>query len=387
MPSSQSGHRPASYPSPPTSQPPSATSSDTGRLTKNRTYLNSAIAAQAYLKRTRTAMCTHGQCRIEERRMKMHRLGLKALRVVGRAVAATLGLTAATSAFGTDFRPFPTALSLPRDVAANTVVARSYITPQQLCGEGTCSLVYFAPISMVSIVPGSISGWEVEGPTVITKIKGLRMQVLVNGNPQARLREDGAPIRFSSPLEIQLLRDSSPELVNGISDDPIQFRLSTKTTSGSNKIGHYISLNTRLTRIEGSCSVPSRTVELQPARAGRLTGIGATAGERSFQININDCPKGYNKILYRLKPMGDTVETSAGVLPLSPESTAQGVRIRVTDSAGAAVVFDTSTGIDDYNKGSGGSFSIPMRVSYVQTEAEVTPGTVNGAMSVLMEYQ
>jgi len=63
MPSSQNGNRPASYPSPPTSQPPPPTSSDTGRLTKNRTYLNGAIAAQAYLKRTRTAMCTHGQCR------------------------------------------------------------------------------------------------------------------------------------------------------------------------------------------------------------------------------------------------------------------------------------------------------------------------------------
>ena len=59
-----SGHRPASYPSPPTAPPsPAPTSSDTGRLTKNRTYLNGAIAAQAYLKRTRTAMCTHGQCR------------------------------------------------------------------------------------------------------------------------------------------------------------------------------------------------------------------------------------------------------------------------------------------------------------------------------------
>ena len=61
MPPVESGHRPASYPSPPA--PPTPTSSDTGRLTKNRTYLNGAMAAQAYLKRTRTAMCSHGQCR------------------------------------------------------------------------------------------------------------------------------------------------------------------------------------------------------------------------------------------------------------------------------------------------------------------------------------
>jgi len=58
-----SGHRPASYPSPPAPPSTAPTSSDTGRLTKNRTYLNGAIAAQAYLKRTRTAMRTHGQCR------------------------------------------------------------------------------------------------------------------------------------------------------------------------------------------------------------------------------------------------------------------------------------------------------------------------------------
>ncbi|CAJ0884057.1 hypothetical protein R77567_03632 [Ralstonia sp. LMG 32965] len=133
--------------------------------------------------------------------------------------------------------------------------------------------------------------------------------------------------------------------------------------------------------------MPSQTVQLPPTFARNLTGIGATAGERSFQININDCPKGYNKILYRLKPVGDTVETSAGVLPLSPESTAKGVKIKVTDSAGAAAVFDTSTQIDDYSKTTGGSYSIPMRASYVQTDANVTPGTVNGAMSVLMEYQ
>lgn len=368
MPNRQSGNRPASYPSPPSTPPHASTSSNASGLTKNRVYLNGALEARAYLKL-----------------MKMHRPSLKDMRL-GRAVAATLGLTAATAAVGADFRPFPAALSLPRYVPANTVVARDYLTPQKLCGEGTCRLVNFRPVSQIHFVPGDIPGVAVNGPTVVTEIKGLEMQVLVNGKPQTRLNEDQSPITFSSPIEIQLLRDSSPELING-STDEIQFWFFTKTMSGSDRIINYIRLNTRLTRIEGSCSVPSQTVELQPTRARSLTGIGATAAERSFQISINDCPKGYNKVLYRLKPVGDTIETSAGVLPLSPESTAKGVRIKVTDGAGAPVVFDTSTRIDDYNKDTGGSFSIPMRVSYVQTEANVTPGTVNGAMSVLMEYQ
>lgn len=54
----------ASYPSPPPSAPRAeVTSSAAGALTKNRIYLNGALAGQAYLKRTRTAMCSHGQCR------------------------------------------------------------------------------------------------------------------------------------------------------------------------------------------------------------------------------------------------------------------------------------------------------------------------------------
>ncbi|CAJ0693751.1 hypothetical protein R82526_04042 [Ralstonia mannitolilytica] len=157
--------------------------------------------------------------------------------------------------------------------------------------------------------------------------------------------------------------------------------------TGTEENKNYIKLKTSLTVIEGTCSVPSQTVELPSTPARSLTGIGTTAGERSFQIQINSCPKGYNKVLYRLKPVGDTIEKTPGVLPLSPDSTAKGVKIKVTDTAGAAAVFDTSIQIDDYNKATGGSFSIPMRVSYVQTEANVTPGMVNGAMSVLMEYQ
>ena len=63
MPPVESGHRPASYPSPPEPPTHAPMSSDAGTPTKNRTYLNGAIAAQPYLKRTRTAMYTHGQCR------------------------------------------------------------------------------------------------------------------------------------------------------------------------------------------------------------------------------------------------------------------------------------------------------------------------------------
>lgn len=211
------------------------------------------------------------------------------------------------------------------------------------------------------------------------------MQAIVNGKPQKKL--DGGDVLVSSQVEVQLIRNTE-ELVAKQSDlVSIWFFAQTKAITGDDRLINYFALNTTLTKISGTCSVPSQTVALPPTQARILAGVGTTAGERSFQININNCPKGYNKILYKLKPVGDTIENSPGVLPLSAESTAKGVKIKVTDSAGAAFVFDKSIQVDAYDKATGGSYSIPMHVSYVQTEANVTPGSVNGAVSVLMEYQ
>ncbi|MGN8060089.1 fimbrial protein [Ralstonia sp. 22111] len=318
----------------------------------------------------------------------MKRLDGKTMGGIGRTIFAALILIAAKPAlawFDKEIIPPPALLSLPRNTPAGTVVARAYVTPQTLCGEASCRLTYFLPFTRWLVDGGS---GNPTGPLILTELKGLNMQIIVNGKPQTKMQGE-SPVAFSTPIEVQWIRNNygSPWFGNATATGAMAFWFFTKTMTGTEENRNYIKLKTSLTVIEGTCSVPSQTVELPSTRARSLTGIGTTAGERSFQIQINSCPKGYNKVLYRLKPVGDTVEQSPGVLPLSPDSTAKGVKIKVTDTAGAPAVFDTSIQVDDYNKATGGSFSIPMRVSYVQTEANVTPGTVNGAMSVLMEYQ
>ncbi|MFP3891989.1 hypothetical protein [uncultured Ralstonia sp.] len=63
MATASSGHRPASYPSPPPSPCPAPTQPESGRPTSRRIYLDGALAARAFLCRKRTDMRTHGQCR------------------------------------------------------------------------------------------------------------------------------------------------------------------------------------------------------------------------------------------------------------------------------------------------------------------------------------
>ncbi|WP_322040994.1 fimbria/pilus outer membrane usher protein [Burkholderia diffusa] len=76
-----------------------------------------------------------------------------------------------------------------------------------------------------------------------------------------------------------------------------------------------------------------------------------------------------------------------GVLPLAADSTAAGVKIRIADSNGVPAAFEKSVKVDAYDMATGGSYSIPMQASYIQTDATITPGTVNGAMTVLLDYQ
>ncbi len=153
------------------------------------------------------------------------------------------------------------------------------------------------------------------------------------------------------------------------------------------EIINYFSLgDSTLTRIDGTCSVPSQTVQLPPTIGRRLDGIGSTAGVRDFNIKVNNCPKGYNRVGYTLEPMGGVVDTP-GVLPLATDSTAKGVKIRLTDRNGVAARFGTSIKVDEYNKATGGSYMIPMQASYIQTEATITPGTVKGAISLRLDYQ
>ncbi|AOI63785.1 hypothetical protein WS51_09625 [Burkholderia territorii] len=63
------------------------------------------------------------------------------------------------------------------------------------------------------------------------------------------------------------------------------------------------------------------------------------------------------------------------------------MKIFVADDKGAPVNFGQSIKVDAYDKTTGGSYAIPMEASYIQTDAAVTTGTVNGAMAVTLEYR
>ncbi|MCP1174116.1 fimbrial protein [Ralstonia chuxiongensis] len=280
------------------------------------------------------------------------------------------------------FTAFTGSYALPGSLATGTVVARRSYTPTQLCGETKCRLHQFKLITMGAVDVG------LPATTVSTRLTGLAMRVIVNGKPQTLIDKwKDQPVIFSTPVEVQLVKDPYVEIKSSTAKELVHSWFFTKTMTDNTEIINYFSLgDSTLTRIEGTCSVPTQTVQLPPTIVRNVGGLGSTFGTREFQIKINSCPKGYNRVGYTLEPMGGVAD-APGVLPLGTDSTATGVKIRLTDRDGVAAKFGTSIKVDDYSKTTGGSYAIPMQASYLQTEAAVTPGSVKGAISVRLDYQ
>lgn len=309
-------------------------------------------------------------------------LSQRCMQMAGAAAFVMLGLTMMPADVAAAyFTAFTGSYALPGSLAKGTVVARRFYTPEQLCGEAQCRLYEF---KLITIGANQLTS----GTMVLTRLRGLSMQVVVNGKPQASIdKSKDNEIIFSTPVEVQLVKDPYAEISSSTSKNSVHSWFFTKKMTDKTEIINYFSLgDSTLTRIDGTCSVPSQTVQLPPTIGRRLDGIGSTAGVRDFNIKVNNCPKGYNRVGYTLEPMGGVVDTP-GVLPLATDSTAKGVKIRLTDRNGVAARFGTSIKVDEYNKATGGSYMIPMQASYIQTEATITPGTVKGAISLRLDYQ
>lgn len=280
-------------------------------------------------------------------------------------------------------------IALPKNSAPGVVVAREYYTPMQLCGRPVCNVVAIA-----NFISGS-GGVKVPGPIVQTKVSGISTRILIDGQEyQSQVFRNGSydGLTMTRGVEVQLLSDGRPN-TGGVLGELNQWSSYSAISvdpgkpSSPNNYWQYFNLIARVIPIDGTCSVPNQTVTLAPAMLKKFGDVGSTVGTTGFQIRVNSCPKGYNRVGYSLFPVGGTIANAPGVLPLGTGSTAKGVQIRVENPSGTPAAFQISSSVPGYNKATGGSYLIPLQASYIKTGPAVEIGDVKGAMTVLLDYQ
>lgn len=293
---------------------------------------------------------------------------------------------------------FGTTLNLPNSLPTGTVISRYTIPLSQLCSPPPCQ------VDSISLWPNGGSATH-RGPLIQTNVSGVSTQLLINSQPVTGFNvnsvNSNSDLTVNSSLEVQLVRDSRPLLAGSLAGqqggNPSYFYVCERTRwsqtgnmCSSSDYGLAIALAATVRLVNGTCSTPDQSVALPSMVLEKFKGVGSTgdqSGMKGFNLRFNNCPPGYARINYVLSPIGGPLPTLAGTLPVDGGSTAKGVAIQITGTNGTPATFNQRIALSAYSSSTGGSYTIPMNARYIQTAAKVTPGTISGMMSVLMDYQ
>lgn len=138
-----------------------------------------------------------------------------------------------------------------------------------------------------------------------------------------------------------------------------------------------------------SCETPDIKVDLKKHDSSEFSGVGSTSSNPTpFDFKINNCGSGLSGVYYTFMPAaGVSLEGTGNSqhITLNSNSTAKGVGIQVKYADGSNIPFNTKTKFTGY-KGTG-SYTIPMKAQYIQTENKITGGTANSAVEFTMNYE
>lgn len=136
-----------------------------------------------------------------------------------------------------------------------------------------------------------------------------------------------------------------------------------------------------------ACSTPNVTVRLGEHKTSELSGPGSSTSATAFRIALNDCPAGMKTIKYQIDATTPVLGASNSVVALNATSTATGVGVQLLDNEDRPFPLGTPRTLSGYNAGTGGSYSVPLKARYYQTDTKTTAGTANTGLTFMMNYQ
>ena len=313
------------------------------------------------------------------------------------ALAQTVSFSPATLSFS-PAGPY----SVPRDSAVGSQVASSEASAT--ASRITCALIETASVNGTEIAAGSgIYQTSVSGIGVSFYVVNGSVQTLITsangGYTSGTLSPPG-----SGPLPgIQANLVVTGQVVSGYSLSSLPSVTVTFTPTGSCGFTSGI-VNTLATSASMSavvpitCTVttPSVSVSLPTVSLGALSAVGATAGDTSFPIGLA-CASGAN--VYITLSDATTPDNTSTLLTLAANSTAQGIKLRILNSAGPVAFGPDSAAAGTTHQWfigpSSSVYGVPLTVQYYRDDtnpsgtasATLCAGSVHAQATFTMSYQ
>lgn len=272
---------------------------------------------------------------------------------------------------------FKNNLAIPSGLPPGSVVSRYPLLAQEACGRDACIIKSVKFFDLGSSI-------EVQGPNVRTIVSGISARIMADG---VILQNGTYPSSPVQGFEIQLIRDGremeqSGEIIADLAREYFQVGF----TNGRDMAA--IRIQSKITIIPGACFVENKNIKLQDISAFKLNGVGKIAGTVPFSVGIYNCPAGFNSIKYSINQIYNGANSQNGVLNPSGSSTAKGVAIQISDDTNHPIEFNSFSEMGYLKSGAQSqNFSIALKASYIQTDANVTPGYVESGVRILLDYQ
>ena len=161
-------------------------------------------------------------------------------------------------------------------------------------------------------------------------------------------------------------------------------------TVGTIKYGTMISHNVTMTGSliisASSCKTPDVSVNMGDYVASAVTGSRGHTQPVNFDIALNACPEGINRVTYSLQANTPVIDSESGLVALDGASGAKGVGLRIMDGDGTPLALDKAHAFSAYDV-EGGDFKIPLSAAYIHLEDQPLEfGTANTSMTFTMSY-
>ncbi len=136
-----------------------------------------------------------------------------------------------------------------------------------------------------------------------------------------------------------------------------------------------------------SCQSPSVHVAMgDDYQLHEFRNTGSTPRTVRFDIGLNQCQAGINKVTYTLKATTPVLDTQKGIVALNASSTASGIGLQVMNDAGQPIVFDSPYTFGGFTT-TGTSFNIPLSAAYYRLPTgDLKAGSANTEITFIMSY-
>lgn len=205
----------------------------------------------------------------------------------------------------------------------------------------------------------------------------------------------GSSWNVGADVQIRFVKTSASLTAGSLSVfDPIYMRHyqsyqgNTSVGSGTYMIAQFRSGGLVISTTGGTCTTPNVAVDLPPADRASFTGIGHTTSRTDFNLDFKACPAGLASISYLFTPQSSIIDNTQGVFALGSASTAGGVGIQLLNDQDIPLSFNTEYLLSDYDTAqNNANYSVPLRAGLYQTDNDVTPGSINGAVVFTVRYR